>query len=63
MLPKRFEGELLIVKWRVGHDLVMPAVMNDEPADGIFEDGGIAGRIGQGDPPTRPPSCAWCGAA
>ncbi len=46
LLPVGIEGELLVVGRRVGHHLVLLAVMDHEFAVDVFQDRGITGGIG-----------------
>ena len=41
--------ELLVVGRRVGHHLVLPAVVDDQLALDVLEDGRVAGRVGDGE--------------
>ncbi len=47
-LPVGVEGKLLVEERRVGHDLVLPAVVDNQFAVLVFKDGTIAGSVGQG---------------
>jgi len=47
------DRQLLVVEGRIGHHLILAAVVNHQPAVDVFEDGAVARRIGDGQMQAR----------